>query len=62
MTSETSPAVSKTVTYLKYIPFDEVPAYLLAGWQIKPLHSPHRSYAVLGVWPGDGEPPIPSPV
>ena len=46
------------IQWLRYIPHDEMRAYLAKGWAISDeMHfTNHGAYAVLMVWGGDGEP------
>jgi len=47
------------MTWLRYIPHDDVGRYQAAGWSVSSdlAHTHHGAYAVLMQWVGDGEPP-----
>ena len=49
----------RMLTWYKYVPHDDVAAYVAAGWEkstaLKDTH--HGDYATLCVWEHDGEPP-----
>ena len=44
--------------WLRYVPHDDVPAYLAKGWRITSdlAGSNHGNYSVLMQWEGDSEP------
>jgi hypothetical protein len=48
------------ITWHRYVPIADIPAYLALGWDWNdretPLHSPHGNYSVLMTWIGAGEP------
>lgn len=46
------------MTYLRYVPYDDIEAWLAKGWRVLGgMYGHHASHAVLMVFTSDGEPP-----
>lgn len=46
------------MTYLRYVPYDDIEAWQAKGWRVLGgMYGHHAAFAVLMVFSGDGEPP-----